>query len=47
MSLVVKLTAKGEQLLRGRMSLDLTAESRFTPMGERPITAVRTFRVTR
>ena len=46
-SLVVKLTAKGEQLLRGRMSLDLTAESRFTPMGERPITAVRTFRVTR
>ena len=26
-------TRRDEQLLRSRMSLDLTAESRFTPMG--------------
>lgn len=45
--LMVKLTTKGEQLLRNPMYLDLTAEGRFTPTGEPPITALRTFRVSR
>lgn len=47
MKIKFKLTRRGRQLLRGAKRLELTAEGRFTPMGQPAITALRTFTLRR
>jgi alpha-tubulin suppressor-like RCC1 family protein len=45
--IVVKLTAKGTKLIKHTSSLKLTAKGSFTPLGQKAVTAVRAFKLSR
>lgn len=47
LSFTVKLTAKGLRLVKKTKRIKLTAKGSFTPLGQRPIVAIKSFSLTR
>lgn len=47
LSFTVKLTAKGLRLIKKTKRIKLTAKGSFTPLGQRPIVAIKSFTLTR
>jgi alpha-tubulin suppressor-like RCC1 family protein len=47
LSFTVKLTAKGLRLLKAAKRIKLTAKGSFTPLGQRPIVAIKSFALAR